>query len=1652
MCFELRQLESADEDTVDLIQHVKVCLVELQTLVPYQHVLEKAVHMTVSEVIGSKGLSEDGEGTQPPLLPEEVVALTCRSATERGRVLQDVLSRRGVQLAWGEDSDEPGVQSVTALDRLRDARTLELLAAQETVLETVQTTLDFLRRLQSKGVQLGLVSAFPYVTKVLERVKVAYMFQSVVTERDMWELRHRPGPYPDALLRSCADLGAGMGEAIVLEASGEGVIAAREGNFGLLIAVCTPDQPRPMSADMVTYNANEISLTTIVEWFVNGVQKDSWNLQYNAYNPGLELQRETLTTVGNGYMSSRGCFELYGEQYTESGAAIPSPGGAKQHGSQQRVLEHYPGHYINGVYSRTVSTVADGAGGKTVENTDLVNCPDWTYLRVAIGEEEIAAGCFIDPLNEEVLHYAHQLDIKGATLQRSLTYRDKKGRISRIDSQRLVSMDLMHIASLSFSIQPLNYSELVKIRSGIDGSVKNTLVQRYHGLNSQHLKTVSYGSAPEASGHSSFYLLSKVEVPETYIVTAVKNVVSVLCQGEDAVDVLLQPDQVVGVGDNPDLVFEDFTAYVDGDVEATLRVDKVVSVFTSRDTDSNLKDGSIASCLARGSSRDLGASFNTSARSSVAGQHWPSPRSNCQPPATTLLSGELLSSDDESVATPKVKPSLATLPCAIQALVASSFTLLADITSFHRVFDPHRQAWQDIWDVSDIQIEGDRASQRVARLHVYHLNVTASAHLCSIDAGFLARGLHGEGYRGHVFWDELHAFPFFLSTQPNVCKAHLQYRLNRLRVAQNCAKNAGYRGAMYPWQTADTGHEVTQKVHFNPYDKRWHDDFSHRQRHVNIAIFYDAHLYLHRTTSDGTAADVAWRDSLIHMMLEIALFWSSLCTYHEAGQKYHTEGVMGPDEFHEGHVLNEDGSVDKSRQPVGVSDNAYTNVMCVWLLERALELIRVNEARDSAPVCDDDDEDSEETRRPRVRVNPLLLSEHYPVKLWADITKRMYVPMRGDGVIEQFAGFLGLKELEMSKYKHRVKDIGRMDLLMQAEDKEAGQFQLLKQADTLLLWHLLDAEEVFAILTQLGYGERHTAQSLLRTNYDFYVPRTMDGSSLSLLVHAHLASELFESGSVWPMFTEASRTDIHNRNGTTREGIHCSVMSSSLSFIHSRFAGIREIWQPMSSALRYSITPDLPSHWESVSLRKKIRAYDYYLTITPTNVSIRMESDLVSGEEPVTFVVMSKGKDGTISSKTVVTPAPWSPVDVTTNPLCKIKDFYDLMHQTWHHRKVMCYNYFMGGILWDRRQFETLNHVHKMLSDLPKIEAGGFKARLLLSGRTHIDCDLTYEITELAKDLMMLSRGESEMVEKLVRQKLVGFDAHIEGGLAFLSQNKERFRTWITDRDGTTNNYCGRYNSSVQSIHNSIWITRFALCCGRAVCITSAPLANPGIVNVSVNYEPAFVYAGSKGKEYIDGTGTRRSFPITEAEQTQMQLLNKKLSELCRRAEYTKFTLVGSGLQLKFAQTTVARQDICGSIKRKDSEAFLERVTQLCEEVAPGGFEVIDTQLDIEIMPIKRPAPAGDDATAAPAEERGFDKGDGLHWLGEELAQDLSLGPNLITGDTSGDLPMVRESMRQCPDKTYAIFVTEDQGLMKKVWPNFHKMWWKKTKKNDTGS
>ncbi len=461
---------------------------------------------------------------------------------------------------------------------------------------------------------------------------------------------------------------------------------------------------------------------------------------------------------------------------------------------------------------------------------------------------------------------------------------------------------------------------------------------------------------------------------------------------------------------------------------------------------------------------------------------------------------------------------------AINEPLANAGTAVSRYGTFAQAFEKHAKAWDELWEACDMRIPQDDRVQLLVRLHISHILQVCSPHTADLDAGAPARGLNGEAYRGHIFWDDLYIYPFLNFRLPKVTRALLMYRFRRMGEARAAAAEAGYKGAMFPWQSGSDGKEETQEIHLNPNAGTWDPDLSHRQRHVNAAIFYNIWHY-YQATGDKEFM----LDNGAEMMLEIARFWASIAFYSEERGRYEIHGVMGPDEFHEKYPDSDEG---------GLNNNAYTNVMVAWISEVVREVL------DLLP----------ERRRESLRARIGLTDEE--IRLWDEMSHGMFVPFHeddeGNPIISQFEGYEDLEELDWEHYREQYGNIQRLDRILKAEGDDPDRYQLAKQADTLMLFFLFSEEELKELFGRLGY--EYTPETA-RHNIDYYESRTTHGSTLSFIVHAAIMADI-DPESSWERYEEALESDIGDvQGGTTREAIHLGVMAGTLDLLQRGYMG-----------------------------------------------------------------------------------------------------------------------------------------------------------------------------------------------------------------------------------------------------------------------------------------------------------------------------------------------------------------------------------------------------------------------------------------------------------------------------------------------------------------
>ncbi|WP_199433746.1 glycoside hydrolase family 65 protein [Qaidamihabitans albus] len=472
---------------------------------------------------------------------------------------------------------------------------------------------------------------------------------------------------------------------------------------------------------------------------------------------------------------------------------------------------------------------------------------------------------------------------------------------------------------------------------------------------------------------------------------------------------------------------------------------------------------------------------------------------------------------------------------------------------FETLLRAHAEAWEYLWRRFRVGIHNGIGGQLPVNLHMFHVLQTLTAHTADLDVGIQARGLHGEGYRGHVFWDELFVFPLLNFRMPELTRSLLGYRHRRLGQARRLAAAHGRRGALFPWQSGSDGSEETPSSFFNPRSGRWMADNSHRQYHVNLAIAYNVWQYWQVT---GDLAFLASHGA--ELLVEIARFWASLAVHEPTEDRYNVRGVMGPDEFHDGYP---------GLPGQGMDNVAYVNVMAAWALTRAVEAHGLLGSEYCAELWDRLDLTADELAH------------------WDHVSRRLRVPFLGNGLLAQFDGYEQLTELDWEHYRDRYGNIGRLDLILEAEGDTTNGYRVAKQADVLMLFYLFTAEELTELFDRLGY---RFDPATIPATVEYYLERTTHGSTLSRVAHAWVLARTDRTRS-WQLFRDALRADLADtQGGTTGEGIHLGAMAATADILQRCYTGL----ETRADVLWFN--PRLPTELRTLDLDLHYR--DQWLT------------------------------------------------------------------------------------------------------------------------------------------------------------------------------------------------------------------------------------------------------------------------------------------------------------------------------------------------------------------------------------------------------------------------------------------------------------------------
>ncbi|MFH1715222.1 MAG: glycosyl hydrolase family 65 protein [Elusimicrobiota bacterium] len=460
--------------------------------------------------------------------------------------------------------------------------------------------------------------------------------------------------------------------------------------------------------------------------------------------------------------------------------------------------------------------------------------------------------------------------------------------------------------------------------------------------------------------------------------------------------------------------------------------------------------------------------------------------------------------------------------------------------SFRGLIDEHRKAWLYRWEMADIDIKNRVDILRALRFNLYHLLIASDKHTKDVSIG--AKTLSGEGYRGHVFWDtEIFILPFFVYTDPELAKNFLMYRINRLNSARANAKLNSYKGAMFPWESADTGEEATPAWYKKRDGSIGKVETGKLEHHITADISYAVVLYY-----DATRDDIFMLEHGFELLCETARFWASRVEYNKKKKYYEIKNVIGPDEFHE-----------------NVNNNAFTNYMAGWNLKKAAQLYKEFSARYKRTVDN--------------LKKKLILTDN-EVSAWEKIGEQIYFPVSKTGIIEQFEGFF---DLEKCPSPPRQGEYSMPGDSIKTQSEHLQKTQFVKQSDVLMLLYLFPEE--------FTYSET-------RKNYLFYERRTLHRSSLSVCVHSIISNEISEHDDTEMYFHVSLLADLKNIYNNTDHGIHAASLGGAWQIFVHGFAGLRFVGDSIIC------NPRLPKFLPGMSFQVIWRGYKIRFTITDKTI------------------------------------------------------------------------------------------------------------------------------------------------------------------------------------------------------------------------------------------------------------------------------------------------------------------------------------------------------------------------------------------------------------------------------------------------------------------
>lgn len=481
--------------------------------------------------------------------------------------------------------------------------------------------------------------------------------------------------------------------------------------------------------------------------------------------------------------------------------------------------------------------------------------------------------------------------------------------------------------------------------------------------------------------------------------------------------------------------------------------------------------------------------------------------------------------------------------------VDNALERFAKAENYDALFLAHQNTWEkNIWQQYPIQIEGVDFDQLAIRFAIYHLTCMTPAHDNRMNIG--AKGLSGEGYKGHAFWDtEIFVLPFFTTSNPKIARQLLEYRSLSISGAAQKAKDNNYEGAMFPWESAwlDDG-EVTPvwgaaDIITGEPTKIWSGFI---EQHITADIAFAVWQYYQFTGDQDFMEKHGYE-----LIFATAVFWQS--RLEKKGDRYEITGVVGPDEYKE-HIDN----------------NAFTNYMAHWNLEKAIHYYKLLQ-----------------------KEHPTLLESlsakwdlNNNFKKWQEKSAKLYLPQPNSNlIIPQDDTYLSKKVIDLTSYKESSQ-VGKLFLEYNLE--QVNNMQVTKQADVMILLYLL---------------ENKFSPEVKQANWNYYEPKTLHDSSLSRATHSILASDLGDKNLAYSLFEKASRIDLGQNMQSSDAGIHSASIGGIWQVVVNGFGGVR-----MLDGKLY-LHPNLPKKWTELKFPIYWKGSRLLIHITQHTVKITNTSN-----------------------------------------------------------------------------------------------------------------------------------------------------------------------------------------------------------------------------------------------------------------------------------------------------------------------------------------------------------------------------------------------------------------------------------------------------------